>query len=308
MATTIVSTFDNVPDGVAATAANTGFDTVFIGGTAVGDISTKYQGTASIDGSGVAYFTRLLSSAIKVYDAFYIYPESSPSAITAIVEARSTGSTGAVAYQVQMTTTRTIRLRNSSQAAVATGTVVLPLNQWSRIEVGVNNGAAEVRIFAGTSAVESSTPSETLTGAYANTDIDWLSIGQINTATFTWHLDHVRTNPDTFVGPLVAAAAMLAGPDQVDIEPGATVQLTSAGSTTTGRAWTQRSGPTVALSSTTAEVVTFTAPPSLTGATMVFRVTDVATGGFDEVSIIALPSSRRVVIGGVTTPVFRRVV
>ncbi len=308
MAATVVSNFDALSTGTVPTAANTGFDSVFIAGTVVGDTALKYQGTASIDGSGAAYFTRLLSSRVKIYDAFYFYPETSPSAAIIIVEARSTSSTGAVAYQVQMMTGRTLRIRNSSQTAVATGTVALPIGQWSRVEVGVNNGAAEVRIYAGTSAVESSTPSETLTASYTQTDIDWLSIGQISTATFDWHLDYVRTDPDTWVGPLVAApsAVVAAGPDQSGIEPGATVALTSAGSTTTGLSWTQTSGPAAALSSASSASPTFIAPPTLAGVTLVYRATDTATGIFDEVAIGILAASRRVKIGGVMVPTYRR--
>lgn len=106
-----------------------------------------------------------------------------------------------------------------------------------------------------------------------------------------------------------AVAVMNAGADQTGIEPGATVTLDSSGSTgvSAGRTWSQVSGATVSLSSTTATSPTFTAPPELTDTTLVFRVTDNATSTSDDVSIGVLRASRRVKIGGVMTPVYRRV-
>ena len=100
---------------------------------------------------------------------------------------------------------------------------------------------------------------------------------------------------------------MNAGPDQVVIEPYTTVTLNASASTGyTGLAWTQTAGTAVTLSSTSSVSPTFTAPATLAGSTLTFKVTDTASGAFDVVDVAVLPASRRVKIGGVMTPVQRR--
>jgi hypothetical protein len=105
-------------------------------------------------------------------------------------------------------------------------------------------------------------------------------------------------------------ASMSAGADQSNVEPYSTVTLDSSASTgvASGRTWSQTAGTAVTLSSTTATSPTFRALGSLNGLTQTFRVTDNTTGLWDEVVITTLPSSRRVMVGGVVSPVERRVV
>lgn len=110
---------------------------------------------------------------------------------------------------------------------------------------------------------------------------------------------------DTNTQPVI----MDAGTDQNDVEPFTTVELDSGLSTglSGGRTWTQQSGPTVTMTGATSTVMSFEAPGTLAGATLVFRVADDGNASnYDEVSVTVLPASRRVKIGGVMVPVKRR--
>lgn len=89
-----------------------------------------------------------------------------------------------------------------------------------------------------------------------------------------------------------------AGPDQAGIEPYATVTLDGSGSSDPDAgdsityAWAQTAGPTVSLSSSTAQKPTFTAPASLAGSTLTFQLTVTDThsaSSTDTVSVVVLP-------------------
>lgn len=108
-----------------------------------------------------------------------------------------------------------------------------------------------------------------------------------------------------------------AGADQVGIEPWSTVTVggtdTAQGAATVASTlWQQISGADVtgSLSSTSTSSVTFTAPPTIPGATLVLQKTVTDSTGVsnsDQVQVVVLPVTERVVIGGVETPmrVFR---
>lgn len=114
------------------------------------------------------------------------------------------------------------------------------------------------------------------------------------------------SNPSTVNTSL--SATMNAGPNQVEVEPGTLVTLDSSASTgvTSGRTWTQQSGTAVVLSSTTATMPTFIAPPTLSGGVLTFRVTDNSSGAVDDVSVTIFPASRRIKLGGIMVPSYRR--
>jgi hypothetical protein len=90
-----------------------------------------------------------------------------------------------------------------------------------------------------------------------------------------------------------------AGPNQVDIQPFATVTLDGTGSSdpdsgdTITYAWTQTAGTAVGLSSATAAKPTFTAPATLNGDTLTFSlvVTDNhgSSSAADTVNVTILP-------------------
>lgn len=106
-----------------------------------------------------------------------------------------------------------------------------------------------------------------------------------------------------------------AGPDQIDKEPGDTIQLNGGGSDSDGTivsySWNHISGPATnaMLSSTTAEDPTYECPASLSGATDVWRLTVTDNGGAtdtDDVSITAFAATERAISGGVEVPAFFR--
>lgn len=106
---------------------------------------------------------------------------------------------------------------------------------------------------------------------------------------------------DGLYDELFAAADASAGPDQTVIE-GETVTLAASGSG--AGSWTQTSGPTVALSSTTDPAATFIAPRPPTGqatAALVFTWT-VGTAS-DSVTITTTPSVFYRLVGGFLRPV-----
>lgn len=124
----------------------------------------------------------------------------------------------------------------------------------------------------------------------------------------------------TAVGPPGANTAPIsnAGPDQVGIEPWATVTLDGTGSTdpdlgdTITYAWTQTAGTTVTLSSSTASQPTFTAPATIAGTTLTFSlvVTDNngAASTANTVNVTVLAVTERAVVGGVQVPMRLRAV
>lgn len=105
-----------------------------------------------------------------------------------------------------------------------------------------------------------------------------------------------------------------AGPDQVNIAPWSTVTLDGTGSTDdgsiTGYQWSQVSGTTVTLSSTTVAQPTFTAPATINGDTLVFGlvVTDnnAEVSTQDTVSITVNEASEFYASGGIWVPMRRR--
>jgi hypothetical protein len=86
---------------------------------------------------------------------------------------------------------------------------------------------------------------------------------------------------DTVATDLILATGASAGPDQVDIEPWATVTLSGAGTGT----WTQSGGvPSVDLNGSGA-TVTFEAPPTRNGTTLTFDY------GGDTLNVTILPAT-----------------
>lgn len=84
--------------------------------------------------------------------------------------------------------------------------------------------------------------------------------------------------------------AVVAGPDQVDVEPYATVTLAASGGT-----WTQMSGPTVTLQGS-GETVTFRAPGRTVPTTLRFQASDGSTA--DTTDVTVLPASEYVRVSG----------
>lgn len=105
-----------------------------------------------------------------------------------------------------------------------------------------------------------------------------------------------------------------AGSAQTNLEPGVVVTVGGTDSDPDGTissiAWTQVSGPTVSLSSSTVASPTFVAPATLNGDTVVLRKTVTDNGGLTgtaTVNVGVLPASRITKINGAMTPTYRMV-
>ena len=128
----------------------------------------------------------------------------------------------------------------------------------------------------------------------------------------TWTADQPTSTASMVtvaVTPAQAALTANAGEPQADVEPWSTVTLTgthTGGSDPVTHYWRQISGAPATLSATNAATVTFTAPGTLAGSSLVFgyRVTD---DGFVDspestVQVDVLRSLEHAVIGGVEVP------
>lgn len=142
-------------------------------------------------------------------------------------------------------------------------------------------------------------------------------IGKVNTSTETgtflfddWEALDGSSTPIALVSGNSPPTAN-AGPDQSGIEPLRTVTLDGSGSadsdgTVASYLWTQTSGPTVTLSSTTAQKPTFPAPLASSDTTYIFSlvVTDNlgSNSSADSVSITVLKSLEYLNVGGSLVP------
>lgn len=151
----------------------------------------------------------------------------------------------------------------------------------------------------------SGTALETKTGTVDNLGTaDWAYVQYGKSSADTWvgvvHIDGMAaTDTGTTIPSANTAPTANAGVDQT-VEPWSTVTLDGSGSsdsdgTVASYAWSQTSGTTVTLSSSTAQKPTFTAPASSSDATLVFSLTVTDDGGAtstaDTVSITVLAAT-----------------
>ena len=139
-------------------------------------------------------------------------------------------------------------------------------------------------------------------------------VGRSTGRTVNHILDYDTIRGGTFesgwIAPISQAPIADAGPDQSDIEPGATVTLDATGSTTTigtitGYSWTQTSGTPVVLSNTSVASPTFIAPLTVNGDSLAFEVIVTNSGGFtdtDSVTVGVLRSTELVRAAGAWSP------
>lgn len=202
-----VSLFNGIADGALLTVGgggggNSGFSNV--AGAPTGSTSNPYEGNscARFNATGAASnLTYTHASTISEHHArYYVRPDTMPSANVAFFSMRNSDNTGA-AFDVRCTTAGLVQLRNSTGVQQAVSTNALPVGQWSRIEVDAVNGSATIRLYLG-AAVASSTPTETLTAAYASTVMSRSQVGVLAAATWDVSLDAYEGNDLTQPGPL----------------------------------------------------------------------------------------------------------
>jgi hypothetical protein len=205
MAVLLDEDFDDLANGSSIAASNTSYSTVS-GSPFTADTAVKKHGAASakrVATSGAASLDYRPSTEITTfYRRFYIRPEAVPSANAVLMYGQ--GAAG-YSFDIRVLTGGTLQLRNSTFSLIQNGTVALPLNEWSRIEVGVVNGTVTVRLFAGNAAVDSNTPTETISGNFAQTSMNQISLGGTNTSVWPINLDSDVIDNAGWVGPVPAA-------------------------------------------------------------------------------------------------------
>lgn len=320
--------FETGADGNAGSASNHGASSVTTsGGTltltddtpTISGLSSRMVGTASSGGCYLA--TSGLSTNAAALD-MYLTLETAPSTIVAIMSVQM-GSTRCVS--IEMLTNRTLRLMDRDYTSRAT-TPAIPLTD-TLVRVALyttrdpSAGTMRLAVWTGASPATMTllSDSDLLTG-YNTGESAWTGwrVG-IKTGTGTqtgtlrllsWAGDPDATGlPTPYSSNAVPVAD--AGPDQT-AEAGATVTLTGSGTdsdgTITSYAWAQTTGPTVTLDGSGA-TRTFTAPVTLTGATLGFQLTvtdDDAATDTDTMTVTVLPATIRLRIGGETLPAIRR--
>ncbi len=185
---------------------------------------------------------------------------------------------------------------------------VLLANTVYRVELAAKKGVDTATGTIGISYYQgnSNVPLHTWESATQNTgtaDIASVFVGRLTgrTQAHTIDFDQVRASTLTsgWLDPAVNSAPTAeAGPSQTGVSAGATVTLNGTASLDPDGdpityTWSQLSGTTVTLSSSTATSPTFTAPSSPSGAVLVFQLTvsDGESIGTDTVTISILSSS-----------------
>jgi hypothetical protein len=270
------------------------------------DTSQHMHGSASfkfVAASGVSdYIPIALTSSNGTLDAsyYYRYP-GNPSVENRIGHVVTTGTTK---VSICVNTNGTLRLRDAASggAATAIGTAsFLTSGTWYRLEVKATKGTTttdgviHLAIFTGdgTTALATFDATNYNTGTANFTDFYFGRSGAIAAAE-TWYLDDLQVQDglgsSTYLkGTGVVVPVANAGPDQGPLAGNATCTLAGSGTNTpTSYAWTQTSGTTVTLSSTTAAAPTFTTPSDLTGGTLIFSFTATNAAGTSTADTVSI--------------------
>lgn len=268
-------------DGAAVTTGNTTLDNVSGTGTAT------FTATA-VDGTRSALIT--CSAQDKTFrkdftakpDGWFVW-KLRITALPAATTYLASWFSGAVKVgDLRLTSTGTLQLRDNNTLR-ATSTVSLVAGSDHRIAVHVAPGSAtghRLKIYLSEDSTSASYDSGGVTANdAAQTALDNFRWGVIGAGTLTYRLDRLRGSstgePGISGGGNVAPVAN-AGADQ-RVLGDSVVTLPGAGTDVDGTissyTWRQVSGTAVALSSTTAQSPTFTAPLVSTDSTLVFGLT-----------------------------------
>lgn len=219
------------------------------------------------------------------------------------------GSSDSTDHVVQVVSAQTTTPDNPgvTLAALQSGSATAGYHNWnSTSAMAVGSG-----MTAGQTTGSSTSPTGISSSEYdissPSTTVGWTTTLNLEKLYFGVEIRNAASN----VAPTADA-----GPDQTDLEPGATVQLDGGGSDSDGTivsySWNHISGPSSNsdLSSTSAQDPTYLAPNNLSGATDVWRLTvtdDDSATDTDDVSISVLASTERAVSGGVMVGAYWRV-
>jgi hypothetical protein len=281
--TVLNRSFEGITSGTTITTSTNGtsdapFTTVQIGAgaTLTADNAHAAHGTIAMklapsSGAVTQVINSGLSSSTMAVRS-YVYLTANPPG-DEWIEAfyQSGGSTRVASWHID--SAGKINLRNAAAGNIWTATTAIPLNTWIRVEmyaaVGTttSNGTLNIAYYTldSTSAIASNTnTANTNTGT---SPIDQVNTGHINGGTniTPFWIDDLRIDTATsgFIGPFGANSPPTAnaGPTQT-VAAGTLVTLAGSSSDADGFiasvAWSQLSGPTVSLSSTTINSPTFT--------------------------------------------------
>lgn len=305
--------FAGAAPGTAISTSNTIYDNVSGSPTtdafhASGPADGPTQSQRIVSGGGTSsHAANLTTNPQSAYFSLYLYLEADVTGNTAIMNWFS-GATKIGDLRIQPG--RIVQLRDNNTSRWTS--TAIALNEWHRIEIHTDPGSAtghEVRIFSGTNR-NGATPDQTsgsqaatASGLAGTATVDELRLGSISgDATLAFRVTRLRGDDAVYPAPIAAsntAPTADAGPDQVDVEPFATVTLDGTGSsdsdgTVAGYAWAQTGGsPTVTLDDDTAAQPTFEAPATMAGTTLTFSLVvtddDAADSAADTVDITVLP-------------------
>lgn len=275
--------FETGPDTATIDTTNSGFTAV--GGTSTNG-SRTFTSTGPHDGALCGKFTAgsttgsmwgrydLAAASSTIYLRQYVkFTGAFPSNGTGIGYLRNSG--GTVLARLEVNSAGTFDIKNGTTLQ-ATSTTTATLDQWCRLEWGLNAATGqELRIYVGAN-VEGTTPDETITGAFTATTGQQMLLGWGgNTANRTMYLDAVAIDNATWVGPLVSGGtpATVAAPAAVTTWGAAAALVTAAATILAPPAVATWTGPTgVVTGSATvappAGVATWTAAaPTVSGGT-----------------------------------------
>ena len=198
--------FNSLGNGVTLTTGNTDFDNLFASGSGTFTSSTSSTihgtfGRFNTTTSSTDFARKQYSSTSSRFYRFYIRLSSLPAATATLFSLLDAPGTSTVSA-LRMQTDGTILLRNGV-VTVDTSTTALNTNEWMRIELFYNAAASTqtMRIYAGAD-VDSTTPTETLTGAATNGATSYMQYGMITSqASQTYDLDEVESSTVTWLGP-----------------------------------------------------------------------------------------------------------
>lgn len=208
MAVLFAEDFDGQAAGTALTSSNstvsgvaggTGVTTTFETGGIAGTTRIQHAVTTTSAGSNY-FFTLPAARADGSYRAYYQIT-SNPAAVNNIFQGRD--QVGAAnRWQIRLTTTGTLEIRNANTTTVATTTTVVTGGGLFRVEVRVSGTTVALDVFTGANA-HGTTATETVSGTFTSANFDRVSVGIItNTTSWTVYSDSVKgVDTTTGVGP-----------------------------------------------------------------------------------------------------------
>lgn len=231
MAITLNEEFDG-PNGVAADATNTVFDNVGAsGGTSIFDTATKKSGTASCRFQSTANYHALWLTRTSVtarYWSFYIRPTAHPAANTPIFYVGSDGSPGGRTVQITYNSAGTMKIQQGSSAVIVGSNTSssLPLGEWSRIDLSLDNGAVTFALYPGNAncdnPVGTADPGNTASGTIGTSNA-CIQLGPTSSSTVDFHIDAFRESDSEVPGSVGTRLDAPAGftftsdPDEVEL-------------------------------------------------------------------------------------------